>query len=123
GRAGGGEEEPHEPPRRVRGHASAERVATLDAVNKPVLAQKLERAVDGNRCGPRAFGREPVHDLVGAKRPVADQERRQDVAADRGQALATLAAALLGDRHGVGGAAVMVVPRSGKYPSPSVLLM
>jgi len=95
-------------------HAGNEGVAALDPVNEGVFTQELERAIDrdGRRTGS-ARGK-PFHNLIGAQRPVAHQERRQNVPPHRGQALASLDAARLRERHGIGRAAGVVMTGVGK---------
>src|SRR5439155_19812797 len=99
----------HEVAGGMRVHAGDEGVAALDAVHETVGAQEFEGAIDGDRRRPRAARRDPVHDLVGAERVVACQQRAEHVAADVGEPLAALHAARLGDGHGVAQAALMVV--------------
>ena len=55
-------------------HAGDEGVAAFDAVHEPLLAQKIERAIDGDRRRPRAAHRQPVDQLIGAERLVARQQ-------------------------------------------------
>src|SRR5262245_32376976 len=95
-------------------HAGHEGVAALDAVHEAILAQELERTVGGDRRRPRPLGREQVDDLVGAERLVAPQQCGEHLAADRGQALAAFGAERFRDRHGVRGAAVMIMVGGGK---------
>jgi hypothetical protein len=99
-------------------HAGDERIAALDAMDEAVLAQKLERAIGGNRRRPRALQREPLDDLVGAQRLVTSQQRGQHLAADGGETLATLRAQRLGHGHGVGRAAIVVMVGGGEDGGP-----
>src|SRR5262249_3322894 len=112
------DQEHHEGPSGVVVHASHESIAALNAVHETVLAQELERAVGGDRCRPGPLEREPRDDLVGAERLVRAQQRGQDLAADRRQALAALGAQRLGHGHGIRRAAVMVMPGTGKDRPP-----
>jgi hypothetical protein len=94
--------------------AGDERVAALDAVNKSVLHQEVERAIDRDRRRTRAgFARE-FDDLVGAERFVTGEQRLQHLAADRRQSLGTRFAECLCMRQGVCRAAVMIMVRRGK---------
>ena len=67
-------------------HAGNERVTAFDAMDEPVVAQELERAIDRDRR--RAGGvLEPFHDLVGAKRLMACEQRFQHLPPHRRQSL------------------------------------
>ena len=90
-------------------HAGDEGVAAFDAVDQPLLAQEIERAVDGDRRRPRAAQRQPVDQLIGAERLVARQQRLQHAAADRRQAPRTRGADRLGVRDRIAGATLVVV--------------
>ena len=81
-------------------HAGDERVAAFDAVDQALLAQEIERAIDGDRRRARSPHRQPVDQLVGAERLVARQQRLQHAAADRRQALGARGADRLGMRDG-----------------------
>ena len=89
--------------------AGDEGVAALDAVDQAVVAQEVERAVDGDRRGPAAGRRGAVDDLVGAERLVAFEQDFEHLAAQRRQPLRALRAQRLGMRQRVRGAAVVVV--------------
>ena len=95
--------------------AGDEGVAAFDAMHQPLLAQEIERAIDGDRRRPRALLGQPVDQLIGAERRMAGQQRFQHPAADRRQLFLVRGAGRLGVRDGVAGAAVMVVPRRRKY--------
>ncbi len=64
-------------------NAGDEGIATFDAVNQFILAQEIERAVNGNRRRPPALACQHVDDFIGAERLVTAQQRLQDLAADR----------------------------------------
>ena len=96
-------------------HAGDECVAALDSVHEALLAQEIERAIDGNRRRPRTPRRQPVDQLIGAKRGMAGEQRLQHAAADRRQPLGARGADRLGMGNGVAGAALVVVTGRGKY--------
>src|SRR6185437_2181800 len=81
----------------------------FDAMHETLLAQEIERAINRDRCRPRAAHRQPVDQLIGAERGVARQQRLQHAAADRRQTLGACGADRLGVADGVAGAALMVV--------------
>jgi hypothetical protein len=105
------DQEHHEVAAGVIVDAGDEGVAALDAVHEAVVAQEVERAVDGDRRRARAGRGGAVHDLVGAERLVALEQDLQHLAAQRRQPLRAPGAQRLGVGQRVGGAAAMVVAR------------
>src|SRR5438067_1255980 len=67
-------------------HAGDEGIAALDAVDEAVVAQKIERAIDRDRCRAPLPG-ESFDDLVGAERTVTVEQRFEHVAAHRSEPL------------------------------------
>ncbi len=102
--------------RRVVVYAGDKGVSALDPVHQTVLPQEFEGAIRGDRRRTGAAGREPLDDLVGAERPVAVEQGAQHLATDRRQALPPFHAQSLGHRHGIGGAALVIVIRRREYP-------
>jgi hypothetical protein len=89
-------------------------IATFDAMDEAVRHQEIERAIDRDRRRPRHRFGEFVDHLIGAERPVARQQRLQDMAADRRELLRPLPAHGFGVADRVRGAAVVVVIGRGK---------
>jgi hypothetical protein len=94
-------------------HAGDEGVAALDAVDEAVVAEKIERAVDRDRCRTPMPG-ESLDDLVGAERAVGVQQRLEHVAAHRGEPLRAGGAQHFRVRDGRAGATFVVVVRRRK---------
>ena len=96
-------------------HTGDERVAALDPVHEPILAQKIEGAIDRN--GGKAavvLLSEPLDDLISAERVVALEQRLQHLTADWSEPLRARRALGLGVRDGRAGATVVVVVRRRK---------
>src|SRR5436190_10012351 len=63
--------------------AGEKRVAADDAMDKTLLDQKIERAIDGDWRGPCLTPGKLLDQIVGTKRPVACEQRFQHMPADR----------------------------------------
>ncbi len=105
------DEEDHRVAAGVIVHAGDEGIAALDPMNKAIVAQKFERAIDGDwrRPGPTC---QPFNDFVGAKRLVACEQCLEHVPAHRRQPLRPRRAQGFGvGDSGAGAAAVIVIGR------------
>ena len=89
-------------------HARDEGVAAFDAVNETVVAQKLERPVNRDRCWTRLLVH-AVNDFVGAKRAMAAQQNFKHLAPHRSESLRARGALRFGMGNRSAGAALMVV--------------
>ncbi len=90
--------------------AGEESVATLDAVNKAVFHQKIQRSVDRDRRGTRHRTSQFFNDFIGSKRPMADQKRLEHPPADWGEFLPLISADAFGvGNRGLGALAVVVI--------------
>jgi hypothetical protein len=94
---------------RVVVNASDEGVAALDAMHEAIVAEEIERTVNGDRRRPAATHGRAIHNLIGAERLVALQQNLENLAADRRQPLRALRAQHLGVLQRVSGAALMIV--------------
>ena len=89
-----------------------EGVSAFDPVHEPVVAKKIQRAIDRDRRRPRSAARSAaLDDLVGAKRLVAFEQNLQHPAADRRQPLRTLRAMAFRVMKRIGRAAAVVMSR------------
>jgi hypothetical protein len=102
-------------------HASDERVASLDTVDKTVFDEKIEGAIDRDGGGT-GFLPQSAHDLVGSERPMACQQSLKDLPPHRRQPLRTGGALRFGMRNGGAGAAAVVVIRGWEYRAGHNLL-
>ena len=82
-------------------------------MDEAVVAQKIERAIDRDRCRAPLPG-ESFDDLVGAERTVTVEQRFEHVAAHRGEPLRAGGAQHFRVRDGRAGAASVVVVRRRK---------
>ena len=80
------DEEDHRVAAGVIVHAGDEGIAALDPMDKAIVAQKFERAIDGDRRGPGPI-RQPFNDFVGPEWLVACEQRLEHVPAHRRQPL------------------------------------
>ena len=89
-------------------NASDESVTALNAVDQVVVAQKIERAIHRDRCGP-SIPTQSLHNLIGAERLVACEQGFEHVTAHRRQPLRARGAQLFCMRDGGARAGVMIV--------------
>jgi hypothetical protein len=89
-------------------HAGDEGIAALDPMNKTVIPQKFERAIDSDRCRPGPIP-QLFNDFVGPEWFVAREQSFEHVPAHRRQPLRTRGAQRFGVGDGRAGAAAMIV--------------
>ena len=89
-------------------HAGDEGISALDPMNKAIVAQKLERAIDGDRRRPGPI-RQPFNDFVGPEWFVAREQSFEHVPTHRRQPLRTRGAQRFGVGDGRAGAAAVIV--------------
>ena len=89
--------------------AGQKRVTAFDAVDQTVVHQKIQRAVDGNRRRTRHCLGKFVDHFIGTERPMARQQRTQNLPPDRRELLTPALADLFGMQKGVLGAAAVVM--------------
>lgn len=89
-------------------HAGDKGVAALDPMNEAVIAQKFQRAIDGD--GRRArFLLQSIDDFIGAERPMTRQQSFKDLPPHRGEPLTARNALRLSMRDCRAGAALMIM--------------
>jgi hypothetical protein len=96
-------------------HAGDEGVTAFNAMHEPLLAQKVERAINGDRRDARSAHRQPIDQLIGAEWQMACKQRLQHAAAHRREPLIARGANRFGTRDRVAGATAMVVIGRRKY--------
>jgi hypothetical protein len=94
-------------------HAGNEGVAAFDTMNKTVVAQKFERAINRDWRRTRLL-LQAVNDFIGAKWAVAAQQNFEHLAPHRGEPLRARGALRFGMGNRGAGAALMVVVGRGK---------
>lgn len=94
----------------VRRGAGDERVEALQTMDKALRAQKIERAIDGDRCWRLLATRSnPFNQIISADGPMGGIERLEHGAAKRSQPFATLGAAFLSGSEGGGRAGGLIM--------------
>ena len=89
-------------------------VAACDAMHEPERFEERERAVDLGGGGPATLPVEPLHDLVGAERPVAGEQELEDRPPIFGEAFPPGTAGFFGTGEALCDTGVMVMPTGGK---------
>jgi hypothetical protein len=95
-------------------HAGDKRIAALDPVHEPLLAKKIQRAIDRDWRGPPAALGQPVDEFVGPERVMARQQRLQHVAPYGREPLPAGTANRFGVGNRLARAAVMIMAGLGK---------
>lgn len=89
-------------------------VAALDAMNQPVVHQKIQRTIDRDRRRARHGLGQFVDHFIGTERPMTRQQRAKNLPADRREFLTAADTDLLGMRKRILGTASVVMIRIGK---------
>jgi hypothetical protein len=104
------DKEDHGVATRMTVHTRDESIAAFDPMNKTVVPQEFERAINGDWRRPAPIG-QPLDDLVGTERPVACEQRFEHVPAHGSQPLHTRGAKRFRMRDGGAGTAAVIVVR------------
>lgn len=89
--------------------AGDEGIPAFDAMNKTIVDEEIEHAIDGDRRGSGAVARQQLDDFIGAESTVLLQHCLQHVTALRGEFLAPGAAHRFGVVQRIRGAKTVIV--------------
>jgi len=91
-----------------------ESVAALDAMNKAVLHQKIQRTINSDGRGARGLSRQALDDLIGSERAMSGEQSLEYLSSDRRQILAARATNPFSVRQSIGRTTDVIVIGCGK---------